>query len=163
MISSVFLLAAVGKFLEGESFRAVLRLSEFPEWLVRLLVFFVPLGELGVVFGIFLSSSYILSIFFALAVCSLLLFTGWMFFIIKKGINIRCGCFGNASAKVGKGSVFRNLCLLCFALLGLILTFQYKSLLPKFCLELVMVSVSLYLYSPTPFLHRCTSGTDTLF
>lgn len=130
VLAGTFVLAAIGKLLRSDEFVAALRLSHFPEPLVRSLLFIVPLLEIGAAGWLLLAEPDATSYAFAAAFGLLAAFTLWMGWVRMRRLTVRCGCFGPNGGEVGTATIGRNLGLLVGAGLGWAGSLGAESALP---------------------------------
>lgn len=130
VLAGTFVLAAIGKLLRSDEFVAALRLSHFPEPLVRSLLIIVPLLELAVAGWLLLAQPDAAGSAFAAASVVLTAFTLWMGSVRMRRLSVRCGCFGPNGGEVGTATIGRNLGLLFLAGLGWAGSFGTESALP---------------------------------
>jgi hypothetical protein len=64
-----------------------------------------------------------------------------MIWMLRRGLSIRCGCFGSTTSRIGLMSVIRNLALLCVAILTISLSLEYRSVLPPINGQMLYVIV----------------------
>ena len=129
--AATFLLAAVGKILRPEELAAALRLSHMPAPLARAAAA-VPGIEIGMCLLLVLLRGTALAIAFAAAAALLAGFTGWMVWILLRGMRVRCGCFGSSDREVGWRAVGRNGLLIALAGAGAALSGVSETALPSF-------------------------------
>ena len=125
-----FMSAAIGKLLTSQDFSDALRISRLPGPLVGPLGIVIVFAEIAVTIGSWQGDRHILEVTSSAASGMLVGFTFWMIWMIRRGLSIRCGCFGSTTSRIGLRSVMRNLALLSVAILTASLSIEYRSALP---------------------------------
>lgn len=143
VLAGTFVLAAIGKFLRSDEFVAALRLSHFPELLVRSLLIIVPLLELASAGWLLLARPDAVGIAFVAAFGLLTAFTLWMGSVRMRRLSVRCGCFGPNGGEVGTATIGRNLGLLVLAALGWAGSLQAESALPGLSPHMVALALAI--------------------
>jgi methylamine utilization protein MauE len=129
--AATFLVSGVSKVLRPDEFSAALRLSHVPAPVARGAAG-MPLVELALSLLLVLVAGSALAIAFGAALALLVAFTGWMAWILVRGLNVRCGCFGSSGSEVGWKTLLRNGLLIALAAAGLALALGSETALPSF-------------------------------
>lgn len=141
-LALVLILAATGKLVNSEQFRAALRLSHVPSTLISLISVLIPPAELCLAGALVLGTPRILPAIMISTALLLAAFTAWMYFVYSRGMRVRCGCFGTGGSEVGIRTILRNTLLILMALVGVTLALNTRSPLPALSLWWVMAVVS---------------------
>lgn len=142
-VAAMLVAAAAGKAVQSEQFVAALRLSHLPEWAVKAVAIGLPLLEVGIALRLLLTPPAQLQSPFLLTILLLALFTLWMVWVDRKGLNVRCGCFGGGEGRVGSATIIRNLLLIAVAAVGWWLAGRAVSPLPGMSWPTVIAATSL--------------------
>lgn len=156
LLASVLILAAVGKIRQFDQLTQALRLTYVPSTFVRLIAIAVPTGELCLGVGLLFSSPSLLPLFMGLTAGLLVMFTGWMFWVRKLRLQLKCGCFGASRANIGGRTLVRNGFLIILSLCGVILALRVQtfSWIQPSWLAIAMPVLSLCIISLAFFLDR---------
>jgi len=130
ILGFAFVYAAIGKMLTSEDFADAIRLSGLPGSLVAPVEILIVCAETAVTIGSWQGDRRILQVASSAAAVMLIAFTFWMIWMLRRGLAIRCGCFGSTTSRIGLKSVIRNLALVCMAILTTGLSLEYRSELP---------------------------------
>lgn len=141
-LALVLILAATGKLVNSEQFRAALRLSHLSSTLVSIISVLIPPVELCLAAALVLGTPRILPGIMISTTLLLAAFTAWMWFVHSRGVHVRCGCFGTGGSEVGLHTILRNAFLIVIALIGLTLALNTLSPLPALSLWWIMAVVS---------------------
>ena len=129
--AATFLVSGVSKVLRPDELSAALRLSHVPSPIARAATS-VPLVEIALSLLVVLLTGTALTVAFGAAVALLVGFTGWMAWILARGLRVRCGCFGSSGSEVGRQTLLRNGLLIAIAAAGLALAWSSDTALPSF-------------------------------
>jgi uncharacterized membrane protein YphA (DoxX/SURF4 family) len=129
--AATFLVSGVSKLLRPEELSAALRLSHVPSPIARAALS-VPLAEIALCLLLVLLTGSTLAVAFGAALALLVAFTGWMVWILIRGLHVRCGCFGSSGSEVGRKTLLRNGLLIAVAAGGLALAWSSDTALPRF-------------------------------
>jgi len=143
ILATVLLVAATGKLLNSEQLGAALRLSHLPKALITPMAVLTPAVELCLAVGLVLSTPPSLPFIIAATVGLFCLFTIWMLAVYIRGLHLKCGCFGTASAEIGPRTILRNVLLIVASLGGFVLAQTTRSPLPGPSLWMLMTVLSL--------------------
>ncbi|MGH2486534.1 MAG: MauE/DoxX family redox-associated membrane protein, partial [Ktedonobacterales bacterium] len=100
-LALVLLLAATGKLINSEQFRAALRLSKLPSGLDMPISLLVPSVEVLLAGALVLAVPRFLPAVLVLTTLLFSLFTAWIFSVYVQGMKIKCGCFGTGDSDIG--------------------------------------------------------------
>jgi hypothetical protein len=142
-LALIFLLSATGKILNADQFLTALQSSSLPQVLILPLAIGIPAVEMALFIGLVASNGPALIQLLAVAIALLCAFTVWMSAMDRRGLRIRCGCFGTGKTEIGLPTILRNLGFLVLALAGLFLALRTQGTLLAPSLWLVMTTTSL--------------------
>ena len=143
VLAVVLLLAATGKVLSSHQFWATLRLSHLPDVFVPPAGVLTPTVELFLAVSLLLSPTHLLAFAFGATFALLCLFTAWMLWVYRRGLRLRCSCFGAGGAEIGLHTILRNLLLTIVSLSGFLLALYTHSPLPGPSLWMMITVLSL--------------------
>jgi uncharacterized membrane protein YphA (DoxX/SURF4 family) len=129
--AATFLVSGVSKLLRPDEFSAALRLSHVPSPVARAATG-VPIVEVALSLLLVLLAGTALAVAFGAAAALLVGFTGWMVWILIRGLRVRCGCFGSSGSEVGRKTLLRNGLLIAVAAAGMALASSSDTTLPSF-------------------------------
>jgi hypothetical protein len=141
ILGLAFVYAAIGKMLTSEDFSDAIRISGLRASLIGPVGIVIVCAETAVTIGSWQGDRRILQVASAAAALMLIAFTFWMIWMLRRGLSIRCGCFGSTTSRIGLMSVIRNLALLCVAILTISLSLEYRSVLPPINGQMLYVIV----------------------
>lgn len=142
-LATVLLIAATGKILRNTHFVMAIRSSGIGEPLVAPAAFLIPGIELVLAAALVMSGSSVLPMTFGATAILLGVFTAWMIWVYRRGLQLTCGCFGTGSADIGPRTIVRNTVLIILALGGGVLATRAHSPLPEPSIWLAIVVSSL--------------------
>ena len=117
VLAAVLLLAATGKLLNPAEFTAALRLSRLPAVLAHRVTAPIVVVEVALALLLLQARGIVLTLALALTSAVIAVFTGWMLWMLNRGLAVPCGCFGDQGTTVGPRSIMRNLSLLSLAVM----------------------------------------------
>ena len=141
-VAAMLVTAAAGKAVQSDQYVAALRLSYLPEWAVKVVAVGLPILEVGIALRLLLTPPEHLQAPFVLTILLLLVFTLWMVWVDRRGLTVRCGCFGGGEGKVGTGTITRNVILILIAAAGWWLAGRFTSPLPGMSWPTVVAATS---------------------
>jgi len=143
VLAAVLLLAAITKIVTPEALTRALRTSGVPLFLIKPLPILVVIVELSLAINLIFSTPETLLISMTGTLVLLSIFTGWLMFVYVRKMRITCGCFGDISASVTKGTLFRNVLLMGLAILGIVLAKSVPSVVPASTTWNMVLSIAL--------------------
>lgn len=129
LLAATLLTAAGGKLVRPGELSGALRLSGVPPGRATVIARMVPALEIMLALALVVVPSRALPAVFAAAGVLVLSFTAWLFSVWRRGMPIRCGCFGGSSKKVTGSAIARNFILLSAAAVGALLSVRYGTIL----------------------------------
>jgi hypothetical protein len=140
MLAAILLIAASGKVRYTQQLVTALRVSVIPQFFVFPVAIIIITLETELALGLVLSIQGMLPFVFCGTFLLLGAFTGWLISVYRRQLNVECGCFGASRAKVGKGSIIRNVVLMGISAVGFFLSLYSSSILPTPSLLIFMIS-----------------------
>ena len=129
IISGIFILlffyTAISKLMTYQSFRTVLSMSPAIGKYAHLLAWFLPSVELVTVALLFIPRTKSLGLTFSLAL--MLLFTGYIFYMLQSALHLPCSCGGVLKHMSWKQHLLFNTSFTVIAVLGLLLQQRSKN------------------------------------
>jgi hypothetical protein len=120
-LGATFVVSAAGKLMAPASLAAALRQSGIPRGWVARLTGAVTCVEFALAAALILTAGSTLRVALAATLSMLGVFTGWMVWVLARGLRLECACFGSEGTPIGARSIARNLTLAAAAVTALVL------------------------------------------
>lgn len=142
-LSVVLLVAATGKVLHPGALVSALLQSGVPPRTARRVSALLPPLECALACGLVLFRNPLLTATLALSLCLFVGFTAWMLWVLARGLNLNCACFGaSGKARIGILGVVRNAGLMVFTIVAGVLASRSETMLPATSIWTVAAVVS---------------------
>jgi hypothetical protein len=141
-LAALLIVAGAGKLMQSRDLIDALEATRVPYALASASAVALPVLELILATALLTLRGQLLASTFAATFILLASFTAWLGYVVMRGLQVRCGCFGGSHNVVSPTAIARNGVLLAVALVGCLLAMRASSALPTMSVWLAMLSAN---------------------
>lgn len=132
VLGATFAISGTSKLVASQGFLVALESSGISKRIAQNVGSLLPVTELTVANLLLLTTGLLLQLVLGITALVIISFAAWTVHVLRRRVNISCGCFGPTGKTVSASTLVRNLVLLAVVGVGFVASTEHGEILHHF-------------------------------